>query len=114
MKIQDIDKSFDFVNTKFSLAVLCCLTTFFAFGQTIPFPTDTVYDTSVPFSEKMDDVFGNLDLSDVTSDLLLDRAWPFAKPTACNEKAHVNTGTHNMILMNANRKLIKLVQILEP
>ena len=61
---------------------MCCLTTFFAFGQTVPFPTDTVIDTSVPFSEKMDDVFGNLDLSDVTTNLLLDRAWPFAKPEA--------------------------------
>ncbi|NEN25308.1 hypothetical protein G3O08_17565 [Cryomorpha ignava] len=80
MKIQDSDKSFDFVNTKLFLAVLCCLTTFFAFGQTVPFPTDTVIDTSVPFSEKMDDVFGNLDLTGVTTNLLLDRAWPFAKP----------------------------------
>ena len=53
---------------------------FFAFGQTVPFPTDTIIDTSIPFSEKMDDVFSNLDLSDVTTDLLLDRAWPFAKP----------------------------------
>ena len=106
MKIQDSDKSFDFVNTKFSLAVLCCLTTFFAFGQTVPFPTDTVIDTSVPFSEKMDDVFGNLDLSDVTSDLLLDRDWPFAKPAACIEKAHVKTRSLNVILFNANRKLI--------
>ena len=68
------------------MAVLCCLTTFFAFGQTVPFPTDTVIDTSVPFSEKMDDVFGNLDLTDVTTvttNLLLDRAWPFAKSTDC-------------------------------
>ena len=30
----------------------------------------------------MDDVFGNLDLTDVTTNLLLDRAWPFAKPAA--------------------------------
>ena len=68
------------MKTKLSLTVLCCLSTFFAFGQTVPVPTDTVIDTSVPFSEKMDDVFGNLDLSDVTTNLLLDRAWPFAKP----------------------------------
>jgi|GEM_PF-2786052 len=65
---------------KLSLAGIFCLVSFFAFAQTVPFPTDTVYDNSIPFSEKMDDVFGNIDLTDVTTNLLLDRAWPFAKP----------------------------------
>ncbi|NEN25310.1 hypothetical protein G3O08_17575 [Cryomorpha ignava] len=97
-----IDKSFDFVNTKFSLAVLCCLTTFFVFGQTVSFPTDTVIDTSVPFSEKMDDVFGNLDLSDVTTNLLLDRAWPFAKPADCNDKIYATNLTCTTFLIIVN------------
>lgn len=65
---------------KLSLVGIFCLLTLFAFAQTVPFPNDTVYDNTVPFSEKMDNVFGNLDLTDVTSDLLLDRAWHFAKP----------------------------------
>ena len=62
----------------------------------------------------MDDVFGNLDFTDVTANLLLDRAWPFAKTIACKDKVSDRKRTLNVILMNANLKLIKLVQILEP
>jgi len=65
---------------KLSLAGVFFLLAIFAIGQTVPFPTDTVYDNSIPFSEKMDDLFGNIDLTDVTTNLLLVRAWPFAKP----------------------------------
>jgi len=52
----------------------------FAFAQTVPFPNLTDNDNTVSFEEKMDDVFGNIDLTDVTTNLLLDRAWPFAQP----------------------------------
>ena len=52
----------------------------FAFAQTVPFPNLTDNDNTISFEEKMDDVFGNINLTDVTTNLLLDRAWPFAKP----------------------------------
>lgn len=70
------------MRSKLYLAGVFCLVTFFAFSQTVPFPTHTDNDNTVPFPEKMDDVFGNLDLSDVTTNLLFDRAWPFSKPEA--------------------------------
>ncbi|MCA1763993.1 MAG: hypothetical protein LC664_13520 [Flavobacteriales bacterium] len=62
---------------KLSLVTFCCIVSYFAVGQTVPFPTHTDNDTSIPFPEKMDDVFGNIDLTDVTTNLLLDRVWPF-------------------------------------
>jgi hypothetical protein len=49
------------MKTKLSFAGVFLLLTLITFGQTVPFPTDTVYDNSIPFSEKMDDVFGNID-----------------------------------------------------
>ena len=76
---------------KLSLAGIFCLLTIFALGQTVPFPTHTDNDTSIPFPEKMDDVFGNVDLTDVSTNLLLDRAWPFAKPTAFDGSLSADT-----------------------
>lgn len=67
------------MKTKLSLAGVFLLLTLITFGQTVSFPTHTDNDNTVPFPEKMDDVFGNLDLTDVTTDLLLDRAWLFAE-----------------------------------
>jgi hypothetical protein len=70
------------MKSKLSLVGLFCLLASFAFAQTVPFPTHTVNDNTVPFPDKMDDIFGNVDLTDVSTNLLLDRAWPFAKPAA--------------------------------
>jgi len=79
------------MKTKLSFAGVFLLLTLITFGQTVPFPTDTVYDNSISFSEKMDDVFGNIDLTDVTTNLLLDRAWPFAKPAAFDGSMSADT-----------------------
>jgi hypothetical protein len=90
------------MKTKLSLAGAFFFLALITFGQTVPFTTLTDTDNTVPFPEKMDDVFGNLDLTDVTTDLLLDRAWPFAKHRVCNDRISANKLTLNGILINAN------------
>ena len=93
------------MKTKLSLAAIFCLVLSFSFAQTVPFPTHTVNDNTVPFSEKMDDVFGNLNLSNVTTNLLLDRAWPFAKPADFDDEIFAKKRTLNITLINVNRKI---------
>lgn len=79
------------MKSKLSLVGLFCLFASFAFAQTVPFPTHTDNDNTVPFPDKMDDVFGNVVLTDVTTNLLLDRAWPFAKPEAFDGSISADT-----------------------
>jgi hypothetical protein len=47
----------------------------FAFAQTVPFPNLTDNDNTVSFEEKMDDVFGNIDLKEIKTQLVDANHW---------------------------------------
>ena len=60
---------------KLSLAGIFCLVTFFAFAQTVPFPNLTDNDNTVSFEEKIDDVFGSIDLKEIKTQLAHANHW---------------------------------------
>ena len=47
----------------------------FAFAQTVPFPNLTDNDNTVSFEEKMDDVFGNIDLKEIKIQYIGSNHW---------------------------------------
>ena len=63
------------MRSKLCMAGLFCLVTLFAFSQTVPFPNLTDNDNTVSFEEKMDDVFGNIDLKEIKIQLVHANHW---------------------------------------
>ena len=75
MKIQDIDKSFDFVNTNSIFTLLFSLIVFTLCGQNIPAPLFEVTGSTDDPSVAIDEVIEDLDLTGVTTNILYDRGW---------------------------------------